>query len=750
MKNFRYLLFFVMLLSFKMGVAQDVIPLIPKPDSIIYKSGFFKLTNNFKMVANKQDFEVAKLWLKESAGVNVIRSRHSSDKGSEMVLKINDQDLSEGYRLTVSSTKIELVCGKAGVIRGLATMNQLVWYASTHQNNLPCLTIIDRPVFGYRGVHLDVSRHFYNVDFVKKYIDLIAMYKMNTFHWHLTDDQGWRIEIKKYPKLTAVGSKRTGSMIGPYRDHQFDSIPYEGFYTQKEIKEVVKYAAARGITIIPEIEMPGHSTAAIAAYPEFSCKGGPFEVAKGWGGFDDVFCAKESTFHFLEGVLDEVVKLFPSSYIHVGGDECPKERWKSCPTCQATMKANNLKDEFELQSYFIQRVEKILNAKGKKLIGWDEILEGGLAKNATVMSWRGTEGGIAAATTNHYAIMCPGSHCYFDHYQGDKNLEPLAIGGFTPLEKVYAYQPIPDSLTIDQRKFILGAQANLWTEYMYDSKQVEYMLFPRLEALSEVLWTDSLKRNYSLFETNVIQHQSLLKNWNVNFSKSYLRPTVTINPTDHLGVLSVDVKSKYNQTIDVAWNTVNTPSNPAFLQRPFPIQIAESGVLSIRSISNQDTVVIKKNMSICPSSGANVTLLTPTKGNYANPPATLTDGVVGEFPWTSKHWLGWLGKDALLNVNLKDTFLVDSVVVVYLNDKGSWIHPPASMVIQNDSLNPVSLINYDNAIGTIVYTTPFVANSVDVCVKSIGKVPEGFPGAGSNSWLFISEVMVYGKKKNER
>ncbi|MFN5346779.1 MAG: beta-N-acetylhexosaminidase [Bacteroidota bacterium] len=724
--------------------SQTELPIIPKPDTIIYYNGNFSFSNDIKIVASKSNYSVAQQWLNESANLNLNRSAHASKKVKNIILNVDAKNLTEGYILTVTANKIELVAGKKGLIRGLATITQLAWYASEHNNQIPCLQINDDPAFGYRGVHLDVSRHFFDVTFIKKYIDLIALYKMNTFHWHLVDDQGWRIEIKKYPKLTSVGANRTGSMIGPYRDHKIDSIPYGGFYTQKEIKEVIKYASARGITIIPEIEMPGHSMAALASYPEFSCKGGPFQVSTGWGGFDDVFCNKESTFKFLDDILDEVSNLFPSEYIHIGGDECPKLRWKECPVCQEVKKKNNLKDEFELQSYFIQRIEKILESKGKKLIGWDEILEGGLAQNATVMSWQGIEGGIAAATSNHYAIMTPGSHCYFDHYQGEKNLEPLAIGGFTPLEKVYAYQPIPDTLKGEQRKYILGAQANLWTEYMYDTKQVEYMLFPRLEALSEVLWSDSLIRNYPRFENKVIQHQSLLKNWNVNFAKSYLRPAVIISPTETIGELTIQIKPKENQKIDLSWN------NSDYEPYTDLVSIDESGLLKIRSILNSDTVTLVKNLTIAPSSGANVTVLTPTKGNYANPPATLTDGVVGEFPWTTKHWLGWLGKDAVLTVDMKDTFAIDSVKVIYLNDRGSWIHAPASMTIQNDSVNAVQVLKNENAICSIVYNKPFFADKVYITVKSIGKVPEGNPGAGSNSWLFISEVMVYGHKKNER
>src|SRR5574343_198806 len=377
----------------------------------------------------------------------------------------------------------------------------------------------DAPNFQWRGLHLDVARHFYSVEEVKRFIDLMALYKFNTFHWHLTDDQGWRIEIKKYHKLTEVGAWRNGSMIGHYTDQTFDDIRHGGFYTQDEIKEIVAYAKERHITIVPEIEMPGHALAALASYPEFSCTGGPFEVGKTWGVLEDVFCPKDETFTFLENVLTEVIALFPSEYIHIGGDESPKVRWKSCPHCQKRIKDENLKDEHELQSYFIQRIEKFLNSKGRKIIGWDEILEGGLAPNAAVMSWRGTEGGIAAAKMKHNVVMTPGKPCYFDHYQHKPtNSEPLAIGGFNPLDSVYNYNPTPKILNETESEFILGAQGNVWTEYILNEKQVEYMAVPRMIALSEALWTLPENKNYKDFISRLNQNKTILDKLQVNYA----------------------------------------------------------------------------------------------------------------------------------------------------------------------------------------------------------------------------------------
>ncbi|MCB9163809.1 MAG: beta-N-acetylhexosaminidase [Flavobacteriales bacterium] len=427
----------------------------------------------------------------------------------------------EWYSLTVEPDRIHIsATTEAGLYRGSRSLVQLL-EQGRETGSLPCLSITDWPRFPWRGMHLDVVRHFFPVDFVKQYIDLLARYKMNSFHWHLTDDQGWRIEIKSRPKLTEVGAWRSGSQIGPYARLEFDTVRYGGYYTQDEIREVVAYAAARHINVVPEIEMPGHALAVLAAYPQVGCAGGPYAVNRGWGVFEDVFCAgNDSTFSLLEDVLTEVMDLFSSPYIHIGGDECPKERWKECPKCQARLKAEGLKDEHELQSYFIQRIEQFMNAKGRKIIGWDEILEGGLAPNAAVMSWRGTDGGVAAAKSGHYAVMSPGSHCYFDHYQGDPANEPLAFGGYTTLQKVYSYEPIPTELNAEEAKYILGAQGNLWTEYILTPEHAEYMALPRMLALAEVLWTPKEKRDESDFIQRLEKEFIRLEEMQVNTSKS--------------------------------------------------------------------------------------------------------------------------------------------------------------------------------------------------------------------------------------
>jgi hexosaminidase len=422
----------------------------------------------------------------------------------------------EGYRLEISD-KITITAEPAGAFYALQTLSQLLSVAEGRYQ-VPTGTIIDKPRFAWRGMHLDVARHFRSVDFVKRYIDLMSHYKMNTLHWHLTEDQGWRIEIKAFPRLTEVGAWRKETMVAKnFNPYVGDGIPHGGFYTQEQIREIVAYAAERHITVVPEIEMPGHAVAALAAYPEFACTQGPFEVATTWGVFEDVFCPTEPTFAFLEQVLKEVVTLFPSKYIHIGGDEVPKKRWKESHEAQEVMRREGLKDEYELQSYFIRRIERFLNQQGRILIGWDEILEGGLAPNAVVMSWRGETGGIEAANHGHDVVMTPGFALYFDHYQGAPESEPLAIGGFTPMEKVYRYEPVPAALAEDKRQHVLGAQANVWTEYMKTDAHIEYMIFPRMMALSERVWSRSAVRDYKHFQQRLLEHYPRLDAMNVNY-----------------------------------------------------------------------------------------------------------------------------------------------------------------------------------------------------------------------------------------
>ena len=444
----------------------------------------------------------ARAILQESFGIPAHSVASTARADVTVRIRPGPDSLRESYHLRVTPRGVLLEARSgAGVFYGLQTLRQLAASPGNGPGRgIPAVDIWDRPRFRWRGLHLDVGRHFFAVEFVERYIDLMARYKYNTFHWHLTDDQGWRIEINGYPRLTSVGAWRKETIkeknFDPYIG---DSIPYGGYYTQEQIREVVRYAAERFITIVPEIEMPGHSKAAVAAYPDLACTPGPFEVGTVWGVEDDIYCPTEHTFTFLEDVLTQVMALFPSKFIHIGGDEVPKVRWQQSRFAKQLMRREGLRNEEELQSWFVRRIERFLNARGRRLVGWDEILEGGIAPEATVMSWRGAAGGIVAAQAGHDVVMTPGSHVYFDHLQGPPGTEPLGIGGYTPLDKVYSYEPVPAELTPAQARHILGAQANMWTEYVATPQHVEYMVYPRAVALSEVLWSPASARDWTGF-----------------------------------------------------------------------------------------------------------------------------------------------------------------------------------------------------------------------------------------------------------
>jgi hexosaminidase len=517
----------VLLLCFViLGNTQAKLSIIPIPNKIQIYEGSVDLSHlqGVITIGENLDFETEYLEKQLIKHFN-FEFKYTNKKTLKkyVLLRITPLLDSSSYELRIFNNQIIIESGsKTGIFYGIQTLIQII--NSTGINNLPFLAIKDSPRFQWRGMHLDCSRHFFSVEEIKKYLDYLAIYKMNTFHWHLTDDQGWRIEIKKYPKLTEIGAWRNGTMVGAYSNHEFDTIRYGGYYTQDQIVEIVKYASQRHITVVPEIEMPGHSLAVLAAYPHLACRDSIFEVGKMWGVFDDVLCAgNEDVFRFLEDVLDEVLELFPSQYIHIGGDECPKTRWKTCPSCQQRILDNQLHDEHHLQSYFIQRIEKYLNSKGRKIIGWDEILEGGLAPNAAVMSWRGEEGGIAAAKAGHFAVMTPGKPCYFDHYQvADKSTEPHAIGGLNTLKDVYLYEPIPKALTPEESFYILGSQGNMWSEYFLSFSYVEYMALPRMAALAESLWSLPQQKNYMDFISRLKINTLILDRMNANYSKHFL------------------------------------------------------------------------------------------------------------------------------------------------------------------------------------------------------------------------------------
>lgn len=514
----------IVLVLFTNHLKAQTVSIIPQPAHLVIHEGSFNITSGTNLIYDSSNEELVRIAgfltkdLKEY--YNIELSSNSGDKKAIRLKLSPSTDLGkEGYSMKVNSDGILILAsGSTGIFYGVQTLRQMLPTQPTAEISVPCVEIKDQPRFKWRGLMLDVGRHFYPVFYIKKLLDNMAMFKLNTFHWHLTEDQGWRIEIKKYPRLTEISSWRNETVVG-HNTQEYDGIGYGGFYTQEQIKEIVKYAADRYITIVPEIEMPGHSTAALAAYPDLGCTGGPYQVQTRWGVSKDVYCAgQEQTFKFLEDVLDEICDIFPSKYIHIGGDECPKDSWMKCQNCQKRIKDEGLKNEHELQSYLIRRIEKYLISRNKKLIGWDEILEGGLAPEATVMSWRGIKGGIEAAKQKHDVVMTPTDYCYFDYYQSkDKDKEPLAIGGYLPLEKLYSYEPVPKELDEQESKYILGTQGNIWTEYIANTKKLEYMVFPRMCALSEVAWSPKRSKNFSDFQKRMETEYLRLKMYNINY-----------------------------------------------------------------------------------------------------------------------------------------------------------------------------------------------------------------------------------------
>ncbi|MBL7758875.1 MAG: family 20 glycosylhydrolase, partial [Chitinophagaceae bacterium] len=604
-----------------------------------------------------------------------------------------------------------------------------------------------------------------------KYIDYLALHKMNYFHWHLTDDQGWRIEIKKYPRLTQIGGFRNGTIIGRYPGTGNDEQRYGGYYTQDEIREIVAYAAQRFITVVPEIELPGHASAAIAAYPILSCF--PSEstqhpadcawagdttgkqVQQTWGVFDDVFCAgKETTFEFLQDVMDEVMELFPGKLLHVGGDECPKSNWKRCPQCQQRMRDNNLKDEHELQSYFIQRMEKYLNGKGRSIIGWDEILEGGLAPNAAVMSWRGEEGGITAAKQKHNVVMTPGGWMYFDHTQSEQE-DSVTIGGFTTIQKVYSYEPIPTALTADEGKYILGAQANLWTEYIKNPRKVEYMVFPRMSALSEVQWSSKENRNWDSFEKRLQTQFRRYDLWKANYSKAYFDLQATVQPAaDHKGLtwklatkqagakISYQIQ-KSGQAPAKAWSTYKAP-----------IAVQQSLTITARSIAPNGTVgnAVVQEFKFNKATGKPVQLTHQPGRSYPGDGAfTLVNGIQNTKGLArSKEFLGFEGDDCEALIDLGNATEVKEVIAHILEQNGSWIYRPQSITVwlsddgsQYREAGTASMFIQVTPLKTVgVSFAPQKARYVKVLIKNHGLIGDGQAGAGHKAWLFVDELEV--------
>ncbi|MDU0372847.1 glycoside hydrolase family 20 protein [Hymenobacter endophyticus] len=740
--------------------------IIPQPVRLTAGRGSFAVTKATKIFVDPKNEELRRIGealsqdIKRTSGVQpqVVATPAKASAGSiRLTLRPALDTLgAEGYTLSVQPAQVVLAAGNAqGVFRGLQTIRQLLPTQRTTAVSLPAVEVADKPRYQWRGMHLDVSRHFFGVEFVKKYIDYLALHKMNTFHWHLTDDQGWRIEIKKYPKLTSVGGWRDGTLIGHYTDqpHQFDNIRYGGFYTQEQIREVVKYAQERYITVVPEIEMPGHAVAALAGYPELSCTGGPFKVERLWGVFDDIFCAgNEQTFTFLQDVLTEVMPLFPGKIVHIGGDEAPKTRWHSCPKCQARMKAEGLKDEHELQSYFVQRMEKFVNSKGKSIIGWDEILEGGLAPNAAVMSWRGQEGGTTAARQQHNVVMTPGSHSYFDHYQGLPELEPLAFGGYLPLSKVYTFEPTPKELTAAEQRYILGGQANIWTEYIPTEQQVEYMAFPRMSALAEALWSPARLRNWPDFQQRMRQQYRRYEAWGANYARSAfnVRQQLTLDPAQRTTLVTLQMDAAGPQIRYTLDGSAPTASSPVYTQ---PFLVSSSAVIKAASFEDGKLAgkVSTRELLVHKAFATPVTLANePNKIYTGSGPFTLVNGQKGSTNHADGQWLGFYGTDLVATLDLQKPTEINTVTSTFLRAVGSGIQLPTSVEVA---------VSEDGKTYRPVYSAPVpvpaaqVKPAVSEVRADLKKTTARFvrvtaknaqaPGAAKpNTWLFVDEIAV--------
>ena len=812
MKNILAICLMLIALQSQSQSIADKYPIVPKPQSLTPKAGNFKLSAATVIVLDNEGEVPAANFLNDYLSRFYGFTLKLAKKASKNFIRLSVKHLlvpgvDGKYDMQVAPAAINISGDDyQGAFYGVQTLLQLLPTKKIATANIPCVDIMDEPRFKYRGLHLDVARHFMPVDFIKKYIDYIACYKLNTFHWHLTDDQGWRIEIKKYPRLTSVGGWRDGTIAGHYPGTSNDNIDYGGFYTQQEVKEIVQYAKERFVTIIPEIEMPGHASAAIAAHPELSCfptettvipgiaseaskKKAGKKVQETWGVFEDVFAPTEYTFNFLENVIDEVVALFPATYIHIGGDECPKEAWKRSAFCQQLIKEKGLKDEHGLQSYFIQRMEKYINSKGKKIIGWDEILEGGLAPNATVMSWRGEEGGIAAAKQGHDVIMTPGSHCYLDHSQS-KNEDSVTIGGYLPIETVYSYDPVPAVLTAGEAKHILGAQGNVWTEYMKTPGKVEYMLFPRLAALSEMLWTKKENKGWDDFEKRLPVVFERLDMESVNYSTTYYdlkaevkrthknngviwkmstkREMVTykittpkIIPKGTIGkyiIAMPDFQKDPLGGLGIFMDTVIVDTLEENIRKIFyddSVFINETGTYSATGIycGRRKVGTIEQFFSFNKATGKKITLTNLASKSYPGDGAfTLVNGIQNDKGLArSAEFLGFSETDCEAVIDLGKMDTVNKVMVHSLEQQGSWIYIPKSIEVYTSSdgndFTPQSIFEAnERKPGNNVFTISLPAvpcRFIKVKITNHGKIGGGKPGAGNPSWLFVDEIEVW-------
>jgi hexosaminidase len=761
------------------GETGTDLSLIPKPVEVIKREGKFVVTPATSIVyftgntSMKPAVDILVEQLRRATGYTLaVRNAEKMPKKNFIFFNyLREEELgTEGYRLEIDSASVEINAhADPGFFYGVQTLLQLLPPAAFSPSpvkdvrwELPSMSVMDKPRFPWRGMHLDVSRHFMPVEFICRYIDLIAMHKMNRFHWHLTDDQGWRIEIKKYPKLTSVGAWRADHP-GETWDSSTQQKPgekatYGGFYTQKEVRDIVTYAAKRNVTIVPEIEMPAHTTAALAAYPQFSCTGGPFTVTIGgvWP-ITDIFCAgNDSTFFFIQDILSEVMQLFPGEYIHVGGDEADKTNWRACPKCQARVRSEGLNNVGELQSYFIKRIEKFIVKSHRKLIGWDEILEGGLAPEATVMSWRGTEGGIAAAKQNHDVVMTPGSHCYFDYYQGKVGSEPVAIGGYLPLSKVYEFEPVPDALSAAEGKHILGAQGNVWTEYIPTPAHAEYMVLPRMAAMGEVLWSPKEARDWKGFMPRVERQLRRYEAAGYSYARSGYAVSfgVTIDPAKGERRISMTTEIPAET---IRYTTDGTdPTATSSLYRE-PLLVDRSCEVRATTFLNGVPFGVPTGLRALSHKALlkPVTLTRPPDSRYPGRSAyALTDGMSGSLAWADGEWLGFLRDDVEATVDLGSMTELKAIGCGFLQATGPFIFFPTSVIyeVSSDGKTFVEVARVERPVDQEAQkasSETFRREVKDVSgryvrirAKSVGSVPPGHHGAGEPAWLFVDEIVV--------
>ena len=757
------------LFSCSSGVIQQAnYEVIPLPQEIKITTGSFVLNDRTSIVYPKDNKEMQQnanllaKYIHQMSGKKLKVIDEPVTSNAIILATGLNADNAEAYQLKVTQDNVTITgTSEAGTFYGIQTLRKSLPITNKGDISLPAAEINDYPRFSYRGVHLDVSRHFFPADSVKRFIDMMALHNINRLHWHLTDDQGWRIEIKKRPELTTIGSKRSETVIG-YNSGEYDGIPYSGFYTQDEAREIVKYAQERHITVIPEIDLPGHMQAALAAYPELGCTGGPYEVWKMWGVSEDVLCAgNDKTLTFIEDVLNEIIDIFPSEYIHVGGDECPKVRWEKCPKCQARIKELGLKAdkdhtaEQRLQSYIINYAEQFLNGKGRQIIGWEEILEGGLAPNATVMSWRGIEGGIEAVKHKHDAIMTPSSFLYFDYYQTmDTDNEPPAIGGYVPLEKVYSYEPVPQILTPEEAKHIVGIQANLWTEYIPTYSQVEYMELPRMAALAEVQWTMPAKKNYEDFLKRLPGLVDVYDVYKYNYATHVFDVNAVFTPNPQDGTLDVTLSTIDN--CPIYYTLDGSEPTAASAQYTEPLKLKENctfQAVAVRPTGNSR--IVKEDIAFNKASMKPVTMLQPVNKQYEfNGAPTLVDGLKGNGNYKTGRWIAFYKNDMEAVIDLKEPTEIQSASISTCVEKGDWVFDARalSVAVSEDGQNfkevaseKYPAMKQDDKNGVFNHTltfSPVTARYVKVTALTEHSIPAWHGGKGNPAFLFVDEISL--------